>query len=414
MAGLRMTSSQDLVRDTFFRNNPIRNKVPNVFVAALWVLMALSPIVFIEPAPYDLLVVGLFAVGLASGFWRFPLYLFAPFTLLLLFVVTNVAGLSLADNVTTALFYSGVSFYLILSWLFFVSLVYLFGEAVFAPIFCAYVFAACVSVLVGAAAYFGFVPAFADNLLFAGRVRALFKDPNVFGPFLVIGALYTLLRTEMARGHGRAWWVFLWGIISFGVLLSFSRAAWGNYVLSVPLYILAVGGANVRRKFRILVPVLAVLALALAYVVGSVDITTMLAERFGFQYYDQDRFQTQSAALDEAARRPFGIGPGQSETFFAYATHSLYLRVLVENGWLGFLAFAAFVALTLRRAVVLALQTRGLTSRYHTLFAIAITGVLFNSFFIDSLHWRHFWLLLALPWIPPRIPFETSLHHHQS
>ncbi len=399
MAGLQ-TYSRDYTK----------NKTPNVFVIALWVLLALSPVVFVEPAPYDLLVISLFAVGLMSGVWRFPRFLLPPVMLLLLFVVTNVAGLPLADDVATALFYSGVSFYLILSWLFFVSLAYLFGEAVFAPIFSAYVFAACLSVLIGAAAYFGFIPALADSLLFAGRVKALFKDPNVFGPFLVVGALYTLLRTETEKGYSRAWWVFLWGIISFGVLLSFSRAAWGNYVLSVPLYILAVGGANVRRKFRVLVPVLAVLALALAYVVGNADITTMLAERFGFQYYDQDRFQTQSSALDEAARRPFGIGPGQSETFFAYATHSLYLRVLVENGWLGFGAFAAFVALTLRRSIVFALKTRGLGSRYHTLFAVAITGVLFNSFFIDSLHWRHFWLLLALPWIP----FETPLPHHQS
>ncbi len=30
----------------------------------------------------------------------------------------------------------------------------------------------------------------------------------------------------------------------------------------------------------------------------------------------------------------------------------------------------------------------------------SLFGVLLNSFVIDTLHWRHFWLLLALPWVP--------------
>ena len=379
-------------------------------LSVLWILSALSSVVFIEPAPYDLLLMMFLTLGLLANFLRFPRFLFVPFTLLLVFVLLNVATVPASENLSDALFYVAITLYLVLSWVFFVGVANVLGRAALDAIFSGYVAASLFAAAVGTAAFFGLVPFLADRLLLYGRVTAFFKDPNVFGPFLVVGVLYTLLRTEAEKGYKRIWWILLFGFLSFGVLLSFSRAAWGNYVLSVPLYILAVGGANVRRKFRVLVPVLVVLALSLVYIVGSVDITTMLAERFGFQYYDQDRFQTQSAALNEAARRPFGIGPGQSEAFFAYATHSLYLRVLVENGWLGFGAFAAFVALTLRRSMVLALKTYGLSSRYHTLFTIAIMGVLFNSFFIDSLHWRHFWLLLALPWIP----FETSLHHHQS
>ena len=379
-------------------------------LGSLWVLSALSSVVFVEPAPYDLLLMSFLALGLLTNALRFPRFLLLPSALLFVFVLSNLITVPVSENLSDALFYVAVTLYLVLSWVFFVGVVSVVGQAALDAIFSGYVAASLFAVATGTAAFFGFAPSLADRLLLYGRVTAFFKDPNVFGPFLVVGVLYTLLRVETEKGYRRMGWISLFGFLSFGVLLSFSRAAWGNYVLTVPLYVLAVGGADLRRKFRVLLPLLVALALALLYVVGNADITTMLAERFGFQYYDQDRFQTQAAALGEAARNPLGIGPGQSETFFAYATHSLYLRVLIENGWLGFLAFAAFVVLTLHRSVVMAFRTRGLSRHYHTLFAIAITGVLFNSFFIDSLHWRHFWLLLALPWIP----FETSLHHHQS
>jgi predicted membrane channel-forming protein YqfA (hemolysin III family) len=34
------------------------------------------------------------------------------------------------------------------------------------------------------------------------------------------------------------------------------------------------------------------------------------------------------------------------------------------------------------------------------LVAAALCGALLNSFTIDTLHWRHLWLLLALGWMP--------------
>jgi hypothetical protein len=34
------------------------------------------------------------------------------------------------------------------------------------------------------------------------------------------------------------------------------------------------------------------------------------------------------------------------------------------------------------------------------LVAAALCGTMLNSFTIDTIHWRHFWLLLALGWMP--------------
>jgi O-antigen ligase len=98
---------------------------------------------------------------------------------------------------------------------------------------------------------------------------------------------------------------------------------------------------------------------------------------------------------------PLGVGPAQSFARLDYATHNVYLRVFSENGVLGALSFTAFLLLTLARSFVLSLRARQSTQR--ALFALvtaALCGTLLNSFTIDTLHWRHFWLLLALGWMP--------------
>jgi hypothetical protein len=49
------------------------------------------------------------------------------------------------------------------------------------------------------------------------------------------------------------------------------------------------------------------------------------------------------------------------------------------------------------------LSFRAGNSSQRAVFALitaAICGTLLNSFTIDTLHWRHFWLLLALGWMP--------------
>lgn len=78
------------------------------------------------------------------------------------------------------------------------------------------------------------------------------------------------------------------------------------------------------------------------------------------------------------------------------ATHSLYMRALLENGWLGVTALIAFILLTVWRGAMLVLTLRAKTS-----FLIAYAsylGVLVNSVVIDTLHWRHFFLVLGLVW----------------
>src|SRR5262249_15020139 len=63
-----------------------------------------------------------------------------------------------------------------------------------------------------------------------GRAEGLFKDPNVFGPFLVPAALIVMeeiLTPRLLRGR-RLTKLLMFLALSLGVLFSYSRAAWLN------------------------------------------------------------------------------------------------------------------------------------------------------------------------------------------
>ena len=129
---------------------------------------------------------------------------------------------------------------------------------------------------------------------------------------------------------------------------------------------------------------------------------TMRVGQGGLQNYDSMRFYTHRLALETVKEKPLGIGPGQSELVFQYATHSMYLRILAENGVLGFAAFYGFVLLSLLRASKQALTRSNDFER--NLFAVVsacLLGILINGLVIDTIHWRHLWFLLGLAyWVP--------------
>ena len=133
----------------------------------------------------------------------------------------------------------------------------------------------------------------------------------------------------------------------------------------------------------------------------------------GLQSYDQLRFYTHHLAWDSIFDRPFGIGPGQAETAFQYATHSTYLRILSENGIVGAFAFFLLFALSIGRGLYLSWKVRD--PRWQPLFVLVtatLLGVAINSIVIDTNHWRHIWLFVAIPWVNPqwiRVPTKQQV-----
>jgi len=233
------------------------------------------------------------------------------------------------------------------------------------------------------------------------RARGLFKDANVYGPFLVPAALILAqeaLSPRLLRLR-RPLQLFCFVALAAGVLFSYSRAAWINLGVGVIILTAAIalrrGGS--RRAFALMiVVVLGVAGTAYAvFVSGSVG---FLEERAQLQSYDADRFGAQRAGIEFAETRPLGIGPGQFEVLQPLSSHSTYVRALAEQGVLGLATLGALMFGTLLLALrntVLGRDTYGIGSG--PLLA-AWCGLLANSLVIDTIHWRHLFLLAGLIW----------------
>ncbi len=89
------------------------------------------------------------------------------------------------------------------------------------------------------------------------RAQGLFKDPNVFGPFLVPAALILMEETVAPRllRFRLATKLCCCRVLTVGVVFSFSRAAWLNLAVGmlVLLVVLALRRGGARRAMTLLV-----------------------------------------------------------------------------------------------------------------------------------------------------------------
>ena len=366
--------------------------------AAVALGVLLLAVVRIEPAPSDLVFAVVIAVALVTGrlfLERVPL---SVSVLVAGFLSLNLLAATVATDGARAVAYFAITLYLGVFALWFsayvcsirrarlILLAYLVGAALSAAVACL----ALVAPFPGASA-------FVDG----PRAQGLFKDPNVFGPFLVPAALILMEETVAPRllRFRLSTKLLLLSLLTVGVVFSFSRAAWLNLAVGmlVLLVVLALRRGGGRRAMTMLVVSL-VAGAALFGVVAATSSASFLTERAGLQDYDVQRFGTQASGLEIAATHPLGIGPGQFEAVSELSAHSTYVRALAEEGVVGALLIFTLLLLTLgfaARNVVLGVDTYGIGS---AALLAAWCGLLVNSSFVDTLHWRHLWLVAALIW----------------
>jgi hypothetical protein len=387
-------------------------RVPNrLFLIGVGIAIALSSIVMYEPAPVDALVLGLLLVGFLSGILGFRGIQPVGLVPLAIFAVANIVSLYDPLNATRATWYVFVTLYLCLSWLFFVSFLWTYGTVGMRTIVKTYSFAAMICIVPGLLSYFNVI-GFQHYLLLYGRPKGTFKDPNVYGPYLIPVALFAIAGLIYTRRNKKMALIqaAIALISATGIFLSYSRACWINFVVSLVGYLLMAFlfrpvGSPAPFPISRIVLLFAGLTICMAGLMQVPEVQEMIAHRVtssGLQGYDRDRFRTQRMALDSVIQRPLGIGPGQAEQTFHYATHSSYMRVLSENGVVGAAAFVVFITASLIRGLVMGWRTRD--PFWRKIFFIAsacILGHIINSGVVDTVHWRHLWLLLALPWYNP-------------
>jgi O-antigen ligase len=380
---------------------------PRPLLVLLWLTVAASSIVLIEPAPTDLLAVLTIGAGVLAGVRVAP-GLGAPMLLVGAFVLANLLSILFGESdlpaaVATMTFYAGLTTYLLASWVCVASLVARDPQRMLGLLWSAYVTAATIAALLGLAAYFGLLP-HGEIFLAQGRLKGTFKDPNVFGPFMIPALLYLLAGDP--RGPPLALRIALFFPLGLALLLGFSRGAWGNFAVALAVYmgLWLLGVRNLSQYFKLAAVGLLVLGAAGAVVGAALtrpETRAMFQTRAHvFQSYDLaegGRFSTQRMALAQIQRSPLGIGPNRTEARFGLSPHNLYLKVTTENGWLGGLAVTGLLGLSLLCGARYATRCGALGPRYLPVYA-AVVGIVAESVLIDTLHWRHLYLLLGAMW----------------
>jgi O-antigen ligase len=358
-------------------------------------------VVRVEPAPADAVLAVCAALAVVSGrlhLRRIPVPIVG---LLACLVVLNILSMAGAAEMSEALRYGAITLYLIVLAVWLTS--YLRTAARTRLVIRAYVAGA---VLSSVAAVLALFVAFPGHEILAGenqsRAQGLFKDPNVFGPFLIPAALIALEEALRPRilGLRRPAAVTVLVVLVIGIVFAFSRAGWLNFAIavSVMLLVLALRTEAARATWAAvaLVGVVALFAGGAVLLTGSEE---FLQERAQVQSYDSARFTAQRTGIQIASEHPLGVGPGQFELDQPVSAHSIYIRVLAEQGVLGLAVLIALLAYTLVLAGRNAVAGRDTFGVGSAALLGAWCGLLANSAFVDTLHWRHLWLVAALIWV---------------
>jgi hypothetical protein len=371
----------------------------------MWLVGFSGAIVFIEPSPYEaatlLAIVVMIATGLRLRLALMPM-------LILLFIINigyTICAAPLMDQ-TKIVNWILTSWYMAVTVIFFAMVVAEDTGARLDFLRRGLIFGAIIASSAGVIGYFNLLPGSHSLFTLYNRASGPFKDPNVFSAFLILPALFVLqsVVTDRFRKSFRS--TLILGLIALALLLAFSRAAWGQFILTSAFMLVLMfitSRSNAQRSRIVIMAVAAVLigALLLAVLLSFNSIDSLFKQRASFdQSYDEGRFGRFGRYVlgaQMALDLPLGIGPLQFTKFFPEDTHNSYLNAFMSGGWISGVCYPALIFTTVCLGFRYVFVRVPWQRAYLAIFA-AFLGTVGEGFIIDTDHWRHFWLMMGLMW----------------
>jgi O-antigen ligase len=369
-----------------------------------WLAVASGSIVFIEPAPYDILILITIALWGFGGFTIHRAVLPYVF-LLLLWALGGYIALVPYWNEDDPVGYMSHTTFIITTGVFFA----LFltnqtsrrAELLLSAYAVSCVLAAAIAVTTWFAAFDG-----NGDWVRDGRAMAPFKDPNVLGSYMVLGLLYLVQR--LLLGRARYWWAVLpsLALILAALFLSFSRGSWGAAVVSTAMVVaFLVKTADSRRmRLRIVAGAAGVVLTVFVGIMGALsqpDVRDFFFQRaHAEQDYDSGpngRFGNQARSIPMLLDRPNGFGPLRFRLTFGLEPHNSYIDAFASEGWLGGFCFLCLAVSTIFVGFRQSLTRHPWMRQSQVLFA-ATFAFLLQALQIDIGHWRMFFVSLGGLW----------------
>jgi hypothetical protein len=368
----------------------------------LWTYLAISGFVAIEPSPYEYMLPAVVLV-FANGGMRFDRTMAPLIVTLTLYDAGGLLSLTPFIHESQSVAFVAISIYIT------ANTVLLAGVVAAAPtlrmetIRSGYIVAGLIAALLAILGYFD-VAGLGKYFTLYDNTRAMgpFKDPNVFGPFLVPPIVW-LSQDALLRRRGLAGAAAKLSVLLLALFLSFSRGAIVDCAFSAALLLgltfLTSSSASQRRR-TVMVAVcgafLVVCLIALALAIPTVREMTLERASFAEDYDvgEQGRFGNQLRSIPLLLELPFGFGPLRFGHIFPQDPHEAFLSAFASFGWLGGLAFLAFIAVTFYLGWALSFRRSRLQPQVIALWSALLPQIL-QGVQIDTAHWRHLFLMCA-------------------
>ncbi len=359
--------------------------------------------VMFEPAPYELVFALLLAIWFPAGL-KISRTILPMFLCLFLFSAGGILSTSQMPDIVFGLRYVAITFFLCMTSILFAAVI-ADDMGRMRLIFRAYVLAAVCTSILGIIGYFGALPGF-EIFTRYGRAMGAFKDPNVFGPYLVAPILYLiygLLTRSITTAPIR---LLLLTILLTGIFLAFSRGAWGVMVVSTLMMymILFLNEQNAKQRLKYLmlgVFGFAFIAILLIVALQFDAVSSLFSERArAVQTYDGNRigrFARHAMGFNWAVDTPLGLGPLEFGKILNQETHNIWLKALMGYSWLGFVALLTLVLWTIIGGFRMLFRPRP-WQPYFIISYCVFVGHIIVGWVIDIDHWRHFFLLIGVIW----------------
>jgi hypothetical protein len=383
---------------------PVIPGLERLGMALFALLVFFSSAAFIEPSPYE------FVAPLAVLYWvcvglRLSVHIIFMIACLVLYNLGGFISLTEYFDETDSVIFMLQSAYLAITAVFFAMLVSRRTEKRVEVALTAYA-ASCVF-----ASILGIMGAFniaGTQEIFAtwGRAAGPFKDPNVFGSFLTMGALF--LMQNLLLGRARIALLSLSGllIILVGILLSGSRGSWGGSLVAIALTVgfTFFSSRSMATRRRILVIGVVTFGFGIASIMAALsvpEVRELFEKRASVtQEYDEGetgRFGNQLRSIPMLMEEPNGFGPLRFRKFFSFDPHNSYVGGFASYGWLGGFSFILLVI----SSSWVGFRLCASPSPYQRQAQVAFPGLFMfflQAFQIDIDHWRHVYLMLGLVW----------------
>ncbi len=374
-----------------------------ILEALLYICILSSFLTIVQPAPYEFLAM---LLGIACLIGRVPIdrKVMPLVVMLILFEIGGFMSLAPVLDYQDGVKFMMISTYLGLSGIIFAFVFTEDCERRYRIVRAAYIPAALIAALLGIAGYFKLF-AGADMFMMNNRAVSTFKDPNIFGPFLILPIL--MIAERFLAGEFKLRYVVSGFIIFFGLLLSFSRGAWGHFTISALTMILMLLVTRPDRGSRQRILLYSFIAFgvvaALVTLLVSIDeVRQMFLQRATLlQSYDTgtegSRFNIQQRSIEEMLQNWNGMGPWVFAVQYGLVSHNSYLGTMLNHGWIGGITYLAMVLTTLAAGFRCAM-IRTPWQDYLIVVLATYFGLCLESAIVDTDHWRHYYLLLGMIW----------------